>query len=372
MQLTGIKGINFKNYEQFELQFLSSINCFVGQNGMGKTNLLDAIYYLCVGKSYFSGSDRNLVRQGEDSMDFFRLEGDFEKSEKPARIVIKVQPNKRKEIEYNKVKYKRLSEHLGVFPVVVIAPFDVALALEGSEVRRNFLDNMLAQLDTTYLQQLIQYNKLLDQRNTALKQFAETRRFDKTLLDIYNQQLIPLGNFIHQRRKAFLAQFKPQFTNFYQVISGGKETVHYEYISKLNEQDFATLLENALEKDRILQRSTVGIHKDDIAFFINEFPLKKFASQGQLKSFVLGLKLAQYQVTKEQKGFAPLLLLDDIFDRLDRSRVKQLIDLLIEQSFGQIFITDTDEERIQQIFQEASVSFQTFKIQDGSVLDEFE
>ncbi len=367
MKLLSTKGINFKNYEAFELQCASHLNGIVGLNGMGKTNLLDAIHYLCMGKSYFSGIDKHLVRKASKAVDFFRLEGNFQHSEKLDSVVIKVQLGKRKEIELNKVKHQKLSEHIGIFPIVVIAPFDVAMVMEGSELRRNFIDNMLGQLDGVYLNALIQYHKLLEQRNSALKQFAEKQQVDSTLLDIYDQQLVPLGTAIFEQRYQFLLSFAPIFQRLYAAISGNQEKAHYEYVSQLKENTFALLLEESRTKDQLLQRSTVGIHKDELLFFIDDLPLKQFASQGQLKSFVLALKLSQAKITKQQKGFSPILLLDDVFDRLDKKRVNQLIELLLEQDFGQIFLTDTDEIRTREIIKAFQVPYQLFHIEHGTV-----
>ncbi|MEM9885605.1 MAG: DNA replication and repair protein RecF [Bacteroidota bacterium] len=366
MHLKSIKVTNFKNYEQSSALFSAKLNCFVGLNGMGKTNLLDAIYYLCVGKSYFSASDRNVIRK-EPPADFFRVEGQFRRKNKEEYVVAKVIPGKRKEIERNKLAYQRLSEHLGHFPVVMIAPFDINIALEGSEGRRRFLDNTLSQLDRDYLGVLIQYHKLLQQRNSALKQFAEQKRFDRALLEVYDRQMIPLGNQIFEKRQQFLTDFERPFQDFHAAIAAQKEQVRYQYRSQLKEGKFEESVIAALEKDRILQRSTVGIHKDDIEFIINDLALKRFASQGQLKSFVLSLKLAQYQALQQDKTLAPILLLDDIFDRLDGNRVTQLIRLLLEQNFGQIFITDTDEHRMEQLITAFNTDYRKFKIVEGMI-----
>ncbi|MEM9992037.1 MAG: DNA replication and repair protein RecF, partial [Bacteroidota bacterium] len=348
--LKDITLTHFKNYTAQSVRFSPHLNCFVGLNGMGKTNLLDAIYYCCIGKSYFAGSDRNLVQQGSEG-GFFRLEAAFCRQDKLERVVVKVIPGKRKEIARNQVVYTRISEHLGLLPVVMIAPFDVRLALEGSEARRKFLDATLSQLQPAYLQQLIQYNRLLQQRNALLKRFAEQRSFDATLLRTYDAQLVPLGQFIYTSRKTFLEEFQSTFQHYYRLIASEQEQVDYRYLSKLDHYSFEDLLQGAVEKDRVLQRTTVGIHKDDIDFRINRTPVKRFASQGQLKSFILALKLAQYQLMRQHKGLPPILLLDDIFDKLDQQRVQQLLQLLLEQDFGQIFITDTDEHRVQQIVQ---------------------
>ncbi|MEM1325905.1 MAG: DNA replication and repair protein RecF [Bacteroidota bacterium] len=366
MHLQQIKLIHFKNYETQSLDFSEQLNCFVGLNGMGKTNMLDAIYYLCVGKSYFALNDRAVVRQqSEDG--FFRLEGQFWKENKLEQVVVKVIPGKRKEIEHNRVAYQKLSEHLGHFPVVMLSPFDINIALEGSEGRRRFLDNSLSQLDGNYLHQLIQYNKLLAQRNALLKQMAERRSFQAELLEVYDLQMIPLGQSVFEKRQQFLNDFATHFQHFHHIISAEQEQVSYRYKSSLENGDFETLLQEAVEKDRILQRSTVGIHKDDIQFLIGEYPLKRYASQGQLKSFVLALKLAQYRLFRLSTGQAPLLLLDDIFDRLDGERVTHLVQLLLQEEFGQVFITDTDEERMTQLIEAFGVSYRKFVVKDGSI-----
>ena len=331
---------------------------------MGKTNLLDAIYYLCMCKSSTSINDRNVMQR---EADFFRIEGDFKIKKKKHKIVAKVVPGKRKEFEQNSVLYKKLLEHIGLLPVVMIIPDDTELAKEGSEVRRKFLDNTLSQSDSEYLENLILYNRILKQRNTALKHFAKERYFDLTLIHTFNEQMLAPAKYITLARANFVKAFSPIFENYYKLISGDQENVRCEYNTQLLEKDFIDLLEEAMEKDRILQRTTVGIHKDDLRFFIDEFPLKKFASQGQLKSFVLAVKLAQYDFLKNLKNKKPLLLLDDIFDKLDNSRVEQLIGLLVKGNFGQIFITDTHEKRIEEIIKNFRTDFKKFIVESGAI-----
>lgn len=362
MQLDKFILTNFKNYEYQEIDCTAGLICFVGKNGMGKTNLLDAIYYLCMGKSFFNVPDSQISRH---EADFFRLEGRFELKARAERIVAKVIPRKKKELERNAVPYARLSEHVGLLPVVMIAPDDTYLATEGSEARRSFLDNTLSQLEPSYLKQLIQYNKLLKQRNALLKQFGESQRFDRALLDTYSQQMLSPAKAIYEKRSAFMVLFQPLLQRLYERISGGQEEVNIRYRAKQEANSMATLLEQALEKDRILQRTTVGPHKDDLDFTIASYPLKRFASQGQLKSYVLALKLAQYEILKEKKKVVPFLLLDDIFDKLDNERVSQLLGLLLEEGYGQLFITDTDEHRLEQIIRQHQQSFLQYKIENG-------
>ena len=362
MYLQQLKLTQFKNYTRQQLDFSARLNAFVGMNGMGKTNLLDAIYYLCMCKSHFGTNDRDVVQHEQE---FLRLEGYFIKNDKREKVVAKVIPRKKKEFERNDVAYSRLSEHIGLLPVVFIAPDDTYLAKEGSEARRRFLDNTLSQLDREYLRQLIIYNKVIKQRNAALKNFAAERYFDPALLLIYDDQLLEPAAVIHQKRMEWMAIFNPLFEEYYRVISGDREAVGVRYRSQLTDADFKTLLDEVQEKDRILQRSTVGIHRDDLVFTINDYPLKKFSSQGQLKSFVLALKLAQYELLRRDKSIPPLLLLDDVFDKLDRSRVQQLLQLILEKDFGQIFITDTHESRLAEIIDGFGADYKVFKVENG-------
>jgi DNA replication and repair protein RecF len=368
MLLQTLKITNFRNYTQQQIQFSSGLNCIVGDNGMGKTAILDAIYYLCIGRSYFAAQEKILVRHSET---FFRLEGLFFIDSDRAmlqKIVAKVQPFKHKSLEKNDIPYQRLSEHIGLLPIVMIAPDDISLVAEGSEERRAFMDNTLSQFDKTYLQHLVEYNRILKQRNAALKQFAESMVFNTALIEIYNTQLIEPARIIHKKRIFFMESFLPIFQEYYAIIAGGVEQAGCVYESHLFEKDFATLLHQALEKDRILQRTTEGIHKDDLILTLNGHHVKKIGSQGQLKSFLLALRLAQYDFIKKQKNVTPILLLDDIFDKLDESRVKQLIALLVQKNFGQLFITDTHPERIVHIAQSYADEVGIFTIQDGAVV----
>jgi DNA replication and repair protein RecF len=357
---------NFKNYTSERVNFSPTLNAIVGKNGMGKTNLLDAIYYLCMSKSNFSGNDRNVVQKTHD---FFRLEGQFKRKEKKEKIVVKVIPGKQKIIERNGTAYSKLADHIGLFPVVIIAPDDTSLVTEGSEARRRFLDNTLSQSDPNYLTQLMRYNKVIRQRNAALKNMAIQHRFNATLIKTYDQQLLEPAALIFEKRKSFLEKIDPIFNEFYQKIAAHQETVQFNYKSKLIENSLEELLEENLEKDRILQRTTAGIHKDDLAFHLDNSPLKQFASQGQIKSFVLALKLAQFDFLKKIKNTSPILLLDDIFDKLDSSRVKQLLDLLLKNDFGQIFITDTHETRVEEIVKDLKIGYKKMEIKDGQCID---
>lgn len=370
LYLSRIKLVNFKNYASESFEFSDKLNCIVGLNGVGKTNLLDAIYYLCMCKSRFAGNDRNVVRQAaEEQPEFFRLEGQFERAGVSDTVVAKVKPGSLKEFERNGAAYDRLIDHIGQFPVVFIVPDDAGLLLEGSESRRMLMDNVLSQLSQAYLIRLITYNRLLQQRNTALKQFAEKGGFDKALILAYNEQMIEPANYIFEQRKSFAEAFHPLLSHFYKTISGNRELVDCTYHSTLHEGDFAGQLEHTIEKDRLLARTSCGIHKDDLGFGMNGFPLKRFASQGQLKSFVISVKLAQYEFLRRGKGTQPLLLLDDVFDKLDDHRVSQLLELLHGADFGQIFLTDTHENRAEEIIRSFSERFRKFLIQNGQTID---
>ncbi len=373
MHIHQLKLTQFKNYETGDFVFSHRLNCFVGRNGMGKTNLLDAIYYLCMCKSHRGVNDRNAVKHG---MDFFRLEGRFIKNKKNAladnnnaltkeKIVAKVKPGKKKEFEKNDVIYQKLSEHIGLLPVVIIVPDDTLMATEGSEERRRFLDNTLSQLDKEYLSNLIRYNKILKQRNSTLKTFAETRSFNLELLETYDAQLIEPAQIICKKRNEFVEQFKPVFQEYYRIICNGQEKVTCEYRSSLKSNDYKEQLVEAREKDRVLGRTTCGIHKDELGFRIEKHLLRKFGSQGQLKSYVLALKLAQYDFLKKNHSSNPILLMDDIFDKLDEGRVQKLIQLILEKDFGQVFITDTHENRVEEIIKNFDTDFKKFYIENG-------
>jgi DNA replication and repair protein RecF len=360
---------NFKNYATQSLTFSERLNCFVGLNGMGKTNLLDAIYYLCLCKSNFLSSDIDVVLRGGD---FMRLEGDFMKNGRREKIVAKVQPRKKKVIERNDVAYAGLSEHIGFLPVVFFAPDDTLLAKEGSEERRRFLDTALSQFDNQYLTHLIVYNKILEQRNAHLKREGGVEGNDEKLLAVYDSQLLAPARYIHEKRKDFTRLLTPVFNEIYKKIAGSTEEVGITYDSQLLTVDLKDLLIKTREKDRILQRTTTGIHRDDLTFTMDEKPLKKFGSQGQLKSYILALKLAQHDILSEGiyaetgvKRDMPILLLDDIFDKLDEKRVENLLQLLVNQPFGQIFMTDTHKERIENIVKNIAVPFKIFDIENG-------
>lgn len=364
MWLKNLTLLYFKNYASAELTFSPTVNAFVGNNGAGKTNLLDAIHYLCLCKSYFNPIDSQQIKIGEE---LFLVQGNFDKDEKPEQISCGVKRNQKKQFKRNKKEYEKLADHIGLFPVVMISPYDVNLIMEGSEERRRFIDNVISQTDTQYLDLLIVYNKHLLNRNTLLKQVAATHKLDVALLEILNEQLANVGNAIFAKRKLFLTEFIPLFNKHYSFISGDAEEVSLNYQSQLSEKSFEVLLEESLEKDRILERTTTGIHKDELLFSIADVPLKKFGSQGQQKSFLIALKLAQYSYLQKFKGYKPLLLLDDIFDKLDSLRVHKLMEMVSHDDFGQIFITDANKERVVNVFNQIKAEINLFEVTNGNV-----
>lgn len=364
MWLKNITLLNFKNYAAAELNFAKTVNVFVGNNGAGKTNLLDAIHYLCLCKSYFNPIDSQQIKTDED---IFLIQGDFDRKEKSEKISCGLKRSQKKQFKRNKKEYDKLANHIGLFPVVMISPYDVNLIMDGSEERRKFIDNVISQTDSKYLDELIVYNKQLLNRNALLKQVAATRKLDVTLLQILDEQLIISGNKIFEKRKQFLLDFIPLFNKHYSYITDNAEFVSLNYQSQLTDHNFEYLLHQSIEKDRALERTTTGIHKDELQFTIGEMPLKKFGSQGQQKSFLIALKLAQYSYLQKSKEFKPLLLLDDIFDKLDDLRVRKLMEMVSHQDFGQIFITDTGRERVLSVFKDINVPVTLFEVANGEV-----
>jgi DNA replication and repair protein RecF len=359
MYLKKIALFNFKNFEEASFEFEHKINCFVGKNGVGKTNLLDAIYHLAFGKSYFNTLAIQNIKHGED---FFVIDGEFEKKERTEHILCSLKKGQKKILKRNGKVYEKFSDHLGFIPMVIISPTDADLIREGSESRRKFIDSVISQLDNHYLQDLIGYQKILVQRNALLKYFAVNRVFEPDTLDIYNEQLNIFGKKIFDKRKQFLRDFIPIFNDFYQNISDSAETVQLGYESQLESQDLLSLLKENINKDRVLQYTSVGIHKDDLSFQIENYPIKKFGSQGQQKSFLIALKLAQFEFVKKQSGEKPILLLDDIFDKLDETRVSKIVAMVNNDDFGQLFISDTHSERTENIVKSTHQSYKIFNL----------
>ena len=359
MVLNSVSLINYKNFESQRFQFDPKINCFVGKNGVGKTNVLDAIYHLSFGKSYFNPITSQNIKHGTD---FFVIEGNYEKNEREEKILVSAKNGQKKHIKRNGKVYDKFSEHIGFLPLVIISPADRDLIIEGSDTRRKFMDGVISQGDPSYLHTLINYNKVLVQRNALLKYFAANNTFNAPQLDVYNQQLHKLGMPIFEKRTQFIEAFAPIFLERYKSISNGTETVGLNYKSQLKETPLHRLLEENISTDKLKQYTGYGIHKDDLKFHLNEHPVKKFGSQGQQKSYLIALKLAQFDFIKKQSNVTPILLLDDIFDKLDEQRVAQLITLVDNDHFGQLFISDTHAERTEKIVKEVSQTYRMFPI----------
>jgi DNA replication and repair protein RecF len=363
MFLKQLSLINFKNYHEFEAKFSEKINCFVGNNGMGKTNLLDAIHYLSFCKSYSNALDSQNIKHEEA---FFVVQGIFDRLGEETEVYCGLKRNQKKIFKKNKREYERLSEHIGQFPLVMISPNDSELINGISDLRRKFLDGIISQYDKVYLDKLISYNQVLKQRNALLKHFYESRSFDSITLDIIDEQLALYGKSILQIRTDFLKQFIPLFNNYYTHISGSKEYVALNYQSSLGDKDFKTALMTSLARDRVLHYTSIGCHKDDLEFTLDGFSLKKYASQGQQKSYLLALKLAQFEFIKEQKSTKPLLLLDDVYDKLDEARFTKLLEMVSGPKFGQVFITDTHPERMNDLLNQKQIEHKIFIVGNGN------
>jgi DNA replication and repair protein RecF len=359
MYLKKISLFNFKNFNEANFEFEHKINCFVGKNGVGKTNILDAIYHLSFGKSYFNTLAVQNIKHGED---FFVIDGEFEKQNREESIICSLKKGQKKLLKRNGKLYEKFSDHLGFIPLVIISPTDTDLIREGSETRRKFMDSVISQLDNDYLQILIKYQKIISQRNALLKYFAVNRVFETETLDIYNEQLNDYGNQIYKKRKDFLTNFIPIFDSLYATITGDNEKVQLVYDSQLQEKNMLLLLQENINKDRVLQYTSVGIHKDDLLFQINDFSIKKFGSQGQQKSFLIALKLAEFEFIKKQSGEKPILLLDDIFDKLDEIRVSKIVEMVNNDNFGQLFISDTHSKRTENIVKSSHKNYKIFNI----------
>lgn len=369
MILQKLSLLNFKNFSETVLSFSDSINCISGNNGSGKTNILDAIHYLALCKSYFQATDSLHIKQG---CNLFVIQGDFMINKQPESVFCGLKINQKKIIKRNQKEYDKLSDHIGLLPVVMIAPVDQEIITGGSDERRKFMDSIISQTDRSYLLNLIQYNRVLAQRNALLKQMAIQKVYDYAHLEIWDEQLVPLGEQLVEKRKLFCADFIVLFKKIYKTLGGITEQIEMVYESDLLEAPFAVSLKNSLRKDTAMQFTTVGVHKDELSFFINEMSAKKFASQGQQKTFVVSLKLAQYEMMYSLKNTKPILMLDDIFDKLDESRVSRLLALVSGEQYGQLFITDTHPERIAGIFERINVPVRKFVIDNGVVLQEVE
>lgn len=358
LQIKKLELIQFRNYQQQKWEFKERIVCISGLNGVGKTNLLDAIYYLGFSKSYFSRTDAQNVQHGQIGM---RLSGNYILNQAPFNITCILRETNRKELSVNDEIQKKMSDHVGKFPSVMIAPDDVELISGSGEGRRKMMDSILSQTDRAYLYHLMDYTKVLQQRNGLLKN-AATTHIDHTLLEVFNTELIKSGEYIYQKRKLFLQIFIPSVIDLYTSIAGKSDELNLEYLTELNENSLEWLLNNSYQKDLILQRTTKGIHRDDINVQLNKYPFKTEASQGQRKSLLFALKLAEWEFLYKYIGFAPILLLDDVFEKLDEKRMFQLLERVCSEYYGQVFITDTHADRLKKQLRETGKSFQLIEL----------
>ncbi len=359
LQLQSISLVQFRNYLERNFSFSERIVGICGVNGSGKTNLLDAIYYLSFSRSYFARTDSQNVFHGLSGM---RLQGNYLLNNDQIDLCFILRENNKKELLFNQENYKRFSDHIGRLPCVMIAPDDIELISGSSELRRKFIDTLLSQVNQGYLHQLIHYNKVLLQRNSLLKQAAEQGMIDDTVLSILDEQLVASGESLFRLRKEFLTGFLQLCGDIYYKIAGKDDGLSIQYYSQLQSAPFKDLLQSARSKDLALQRTSAGIHKDDLVFYMEQSLFKTEASQGQRKSLLFALKLAEWQTLKDAKGFTPILLLDDVFEKLDEERMNQLLQWVCSDSNGQVFITDTHEERLEKQLAAVTKSFEMIKL----------
>jgi DNA replication and repair protein RecF len=395
MTLESLDLLFFKNYEEAHLRFAQHVNCFTGPNGSGKTNLLDAIHFLALTKSAFAATDALSIRHGADyamvrgrfsdgpSADLSAQESVVKSAIDSVQVNLHAAVNQKKTVLLNRAPYERLAEHIGRYPLVLLSPYDTDLVREGSEDRRRFFDGLLSQRDPAYLDALLRYNAVLRQRNAALKQFAERRRADLDLLAVFDEQLVPAGQFLTEARAQFLVEFEPLFQRHYAHLTDGAESVALIYRSPLldseaNTDDFAALLHQAQRADLAAGRSTIGPHRDDFDFLLlparsgydqSPRPVKQLGSQGQQKSFVIALKLAQFELLAARHRRKPLLLLDDIFDRLDERRIARLLGLVADGTFGQIFLTDSHPHRAAALLKPLTADLKEFRVENGQTTE---
>ncbi len=369
MYLEKLTLLNFKNYSELEVLFSSKINCFTGNNGVGKTNILDAIYYLSFCKSFLVSSDLLNVKHHEK---LFIINGSYQIAESVDEIYCGFEQGRGKRFKKNKREYDRLADHIGLIPLVLISPYDINLITGGSEERRKFMDGIISQFDRQYLFDLQRYNRVLLQRNYLLKQYGKTRHIDEEVLSLYDLELTEAANYISQKRIRFVMDIKPIFQKYFTHITSGKEEVFLDYQSSVAGNDLLTLLTDSRKNDLSMLFTTEGIHKDELNLLLGEYPIRKLGSQGQQKSYLVALKLAQFEYIQTQCGFKPILLLDDVFDKLDSQRVEQIIKLVAQHSFGQIFITDTNPARIADVLHQIDGEYYHFHVENSKLTQLYE
>jgi DNA replication and repair protein RecF len=365
MYLKRLSLINFKNIAQEDITFVPGITCFVGDNGAGKTNILDAIYYLSMCKSAFAMSDTQSIRHGEE---FFCAEGAYERSDgRGEQISCTFARHGGKTIKRNGKEYDRISDHVGLIPIVIISPADATLVIDAADERRRYLNACISQFDRGYLTSVMRYNTILAERNKYLKNGC-----DEDMLLIYDRQLAEHGQRIYKKRMDFINRLQPLVETFYAHLADGREHISLNYRSELHSQPLMELFQQSRQRDVVNQFTTTGIHRDDLQLFIDGHPLRKYGSQGQQKSFLIALKLAQCHILTEEKGEFPILLLDDLFDKLDLERVGRLMTLVSGKQFGQTIITDCNKVRLEQVLGCKEVAYRLYTVQSGSITEHFQ
>ncbi len=364
MHLKNLSVVNFKNIIESEIELSHRLNCFIGDNGSGKTNLLDAIYYLSFTKSFFNPIDNMNINH---SAKWFMLKGEYNRSEDNIQVICSCQDGQKKQVKLNGKTYRRLADHIGLLPLVMVSPGDSVLIMGGSEERRKFMDGVISQFDAAYLDDLLRYNRVLLQRNNILKQLGTGFPVDQDMIAIYDDQLIDAGIRLYERRRKFIDDLNPVFQKYYSAISQGVEKTSLFYQSDLEKKPYKELLQEAFPRDKNFQYTTVGIHKDDLLLSLGNHPIRKIGSQGQQKTYLVALKLAQFVYISQVAGQKPILLLDDIFDKLDKHRVEQIIKMVSGEQFGQIFITDTNREHLDSILLSLSSDYKIFKVANGQI-----
>jgi DNA replication and repair protein RecF len=365
VRLEKLRLINFKNYTEVSLEFPAKVNCLLGLNGSGKTNLLDAIYYLSFTRSFLNASDAHNIRHGCDS---FSISGNYDFEGTTHEVTSQFQQGHKKIFREDGNDYEKLSDHIGKYPVVLISPSDIDLIKDGSEARRKFFDGMISQIDHTYLRALVEYHHCLKQRNGLLHMLHERGTVDHDLVDSYDQRLVHSGSQIFEKRKEFIHTFLPLLNASFNFLVDEKEEAKLQYESDFFEKDFLTALKQSFNKDLMLQRTTVGIHRDDYSFEFEHGELRRLGSQGQQKSFLVALKLANVELLTRHNGFAPILLLDDIFDKLDDVRIARLLQVVGGKGYGQLFITDAGPERTQSLLKETDTRSDVFEVRAGTIV----
>ena len=357
--LTKISIINYKNISDKEYELDPKINCFVGNNGVGKTNILDAIYHLSMGKSYFNVKNDQLIK---NTKNYMLIDGVFKLNDKNEGIVCSLKIGEKKVLKRNGKAYKKFSNHIGLIPVVIISPYDNDLINEGSSERRKFIDSIISQNDKEYLTNLIAYTRVIQNRNKLLKQYNKSVDFDLDTIRVYDDQIFKLSDPIFKVREKFIQDFIPLVLEKYKQISDDKEKISINYKSDLSNNSINDLIRDSFQKDVILQYTSTGLHKDDFIFNLDDNRIKKFGSQGQQKSFLIALKLAQFDYLKNKTGNSPILIMDDIFDKLDLLRVKRIVEMVNSTNFGQLFLSDTDKERIDKVLSGLNLTSKIFEV----------